>query len=139
MSVMYPQSGTRPSTLVVVPVSVSGLSWAIPATSTDILGKNGLRFAIDLSMCGEWRFVGNLSAAAAVGAKFRLRYASAVGGSLTDMGTSGDFQADATGGSVGLWTSIPAEARSPVFLSVRGVSGDGLTAAVIENLAVQFR
>lgn len=129
----------RPATLTVVPVSVSGLTWAIPATSTDILGKNGLRFAVDLSMNNEWRFVGNLSAAAAAGAKFRLRYAPAIGGSLADMGTTGDFQADSTGGSAGLWTAIPADARSPVFLSVRGVSGDGLTAAVIENLAVQFR
>lgn len=136
---MYPSQAPPPIGLTVIAVSAAGVSWAIPAVTTNILGKSSLRFVLDLSAYSQWRLVANLSAAAAAGSKLRLKYASTGGGALSNMGTAGDIAADGTGGVVGAWTTIPSDTRGPTFLAVHGLDGDGVTTAVIENLVVQFR
>lgn len=131
-------------TVQLVPPSTAGTTWVQPLLETNLLGGAMVRTMIDYSL-GQLSarvLVDPVTASSVVGAKVYAQY-STDGSSWTNVSgtTAGDVNIQAASGMVvGSWMSLPSGAKAgDTFFRVVGSGGNGIAAAVLGSVAINFK
>src|SRR5574343_444356 len=114
----------------------------LPAALTEWpSGSVVMRKKVNLTGAVQFRLMATQSVAGFAGSKIRLRY-STNNSTFNDLDsdTSGDLDVGTgTGVKVGAWTNIVAGAKQEVWLSIFGISGNGVVDPAFRQLYAEFK